>query len=136
MSVFLYFPCGSDGGLTAHEELGSKTWDLGPQGEEQSQMDKLFTQDIEIRSMTTLIDSRISCLASRSHGQGIVVKEDPVIKVSTNMVISSKEVIKSLKNVLKIRKGDFAFKATHAGKGIVDCKRGKSFSFHCKVKRA
>ena len=95
-------------------------------------MNELSTQDIGIRSTTTLIDSRISCLASRSHGQGVVVEKDLVVKVPIGRIIHSKKAIKSLGNRLKVRKGYFALIATHAKKGIVDCRRGKGFSFPIK----
>jgi hypothetical protein len=97
-----------------------------------SSMDELSTQDIGIRSTTTLIDSRVSLLASRSHGQGIVVKEDPLMKLITNMVMSGKEIIESLGNVMKIRKGYFALIAAHANKRIVDCRGSEGFSFPVK----
>ena len=83
-------------------------------------MNKLPTQDKRVRSMTILIDSRISCLASRCHGQGVVIKENPLVKLSTDRVISSIEVIESLRKVMKSGKGDFALIATHAKKRIVD----------------
>ena len=97
-----------------------------------SSMDELSTQDIRIRSMTTLIDSMISCLASRSHGQGIVVKEDPLMKLFANLIMSSKEVIESSGDIMKIRKGYFAFVTAHAKEGIVDCRGSEGFSFPMK----
>ena len=93
-----------------------------------SSVDELSTQDIGIRSTTTLIDSKISCLASRRHGQGIVVEEDPLVKLLTDMVIISEEVVESLGNVMKIREGDFALIAAHAKMKIVDCGGSKGFS--------
>ena len=93
-----------------------------------SRMDKLPTQDKGVRSLTTLIESRISCLASRCHGQGVVVKENPLVKLSTDRVIKSEEIIEGLRNGMKSGKGDFALIATHAKKRIVDCGGSESFS--------
>ena len=56
-------------------------------------MNELSMQNIRIRSTTALIDSRISCFASRSHGKGIVVKEDPIMKLITDLVMGSKKII-------------------------------------------
>jgi hypothetical protein len=82
--------------------------------------------------MTTSIKSRISYFASRSHGQRVVVKEDAGVKGSADRVIGSKEVVKSLRNVMKLRKGYFALIAAHAKKRIVDCRGCEGFSFPMK----
>ena len=55
-------------------------------------MNELSTQDIGVRTTTTLINSMICCLANRSHGQSIVVKKDAIMKGITDRVIGSKKV--------------------------------------------
>jgi hypothetical protein len=87
-------------------------------------MDELSTQDKRVRTTTTLIDS---CFANRSHGQGVVVKENEPVKIRTKRIIASEELVKLLWNFLKIRKRDFALIATHAKLGINDRGDRKGF---------
>ena len=97
-----------------------------------SLMDEFATQDIGVRATATLIDSMIDILASRSHGQRIVVKENMFMKGITDMVIGSEKVIERVGDVIKMRKGYFALKAAHAKLGIIDCGMSKGFSFPMK----
>jgi len=83
-------------------------------------MDEFTMQNIRVRSTTTLIDGRISSLASRSHGQRIVVKEDAMMEGITDIIIGSEEIVERLGNVMKSRKGDFALIAAHAKLEIVN----------------
>lgn len=88
-------------------------------------MDKLSTQDIGVRTSTTLIDSMFCCLASRSHSQSIVVIKNVAMKNGAVRIIASKEVIKIRGDVLKGRNGDFALITTHAKLGSIDSGAGK-----------
>jgi hypothetical protein len=54
-------------------------------------MNELFMQNEGVRTMTTLVDS---CFANRSHGQGIVIEENELMKVRTKRIIASEELIK------------------------------------------
>jgi hypothetical protein len=92
-----------------------------------SPMDEFAMQNIRVRSMTTLIDGRISSLASGSHGQRIVVEEDAKMEGLTDMIIGSEKIIEGLGNVIKSRKRDFALITAHAKKRIVDCRGSKGF---------
>jgi hypothetical protein len=83
-------------------------------------MDEFAMQNIRVRSMTTLIDGRISSLASGSYGQRIVVKEDTTMEGITDIIIGSEEIVERLGNVIKSRKGDFALIAAHAKLEIVN----------------
>jgi len=78
-------------------------------------MDELSTQDKGVRTTSTLVDS---CFANRSHGQGIVVKENILMKFRAKRIIASEELVKLMWNFLKIRERDFALIATHAKLGI------------------
>jgi hypothetical protein len=91
-----------------------------------SVMDELSTQDKGVRALT-LIHSTLSCLANRGHGQGVVVKEDELVKGSTKRILASEKTIKVDGNRLKSRKVDFALITTHAKLGIVDSGVGKGF---------
>ena len=95
-------------------------------------IDELSTQDIRVRTTTTLIDCRIGCFANRSHGQRIVVKKDVLMKARSQRIVASKKTIKSMWNVLKIRERNFALITTHAKLGIDVRGVGKSFSFPIK----
>jgi hypothetical protein len=81
-------------------------------------MDELSMQDIRIRAATTLIDRIICCFANRSHGQGIVVKEDKAMKGRANRIVASEEVVELMWNLLKWRERDLALIAAHAKLGI------------------
>jgi len=64
-------------------------------------MDELSTQDIGVWATTTLIDRRVSCFANRSHGQGIVVKKDALVKGTTNWISAYKQIVEIMWDVLK-----------------------------------
>jgi hypothetical protein len=85
-------------------------------------MKELSPQDKGVRTTSTWIDS---CLANRSHGQGIVVIENEPMKGRTVIISAIKEVIEVMWNVLKGRKRDFALVTTHAKLGINDRGVGK-----------
>ena len=96
-----------------------------------SLMNELSTQDIGVRA-TTLIDSMISCLANRSHGQRIVVIKDMLAKVRTKLIVASEKVEEVIWNLLKPGKIDLALIATHTKLDIVVGGARKSFSFPMK----
>jgi hypothetical protein len=93
-----------------------------------SSMNKLSTQDIGVRATTILIDRRVSGLANRSHGQGIVVKKDALMKVRAMWILASEEIVKFIWNLLKRRKINLALITAHAKKRIDKRRVGKSFS--------
>ena len=93
-----------------------------------SLMNELSTQDKGVRATTTLIDRRVSSFANRSHGQGIVVIEDALVKGRTDSIIASVKVEKITWNGLKFRKRDLALIAAHAKPRIDDRRVGKGFS--------
>jgi len=93
-----------------------------------SLMNELSTQDKGVRATTTPIDRRVSCFANRSHGQGIVVVEDALVKGRTDRIIASVEVEKITWDGLKFRKRDLALIAAHAKPRIDDRGVGKGFS--------
>jgi hypothetical protein len=85
-------------------------------------MKELSPQDKGVRTTSTWVDS---CLANRSHGQGIVVIENEPMKGRTVIISAIKEVIEVMWNVLKGRKRDFALVTTHAKLRINDRGVGK-----------
>src|SRR6266436_2177656 len=94
-------------------------------------MNELSAQDKGVRTTTILIDSMISCLANRSHSQGIIVKEDALVKFCIRMVTRQK-TIEILWNCFKRGKIDFALITTHAKHGIIVSGARKAFSFPMK----
>jgi hypothetical protein len=82
-------------------------------------MNKLSLQDIGVRTMTTLIDSIFSSLASRSHGQSIIVRKNIAMKSGAVRIIASKKVVKVRRNVLKDRNENFALIATYVKLGAM-----------------
>jgi hypothetical protein len=90
-------------------------------------VNELSTQDKGVRPLT-LIHSTLGCFANRSHGQGVVVKEDELVKGTAKRILASEKTIKVNWNCLKRGKVDFALITTHAKLGIVDSGVGKGFS--------
>ena len=91
-------------------------------------MNELSTQDKRVGATTILIDRMISCFANRSHGQGIVVKKDALVKIRTTWILASEKTIKILWNLLKLGKLNLALIATHAKLGIIVRGLRKGFS--------
>ena len=98
-------------------------WDNGA-----SIVNELATQNIGERPMTILVDSMLHLLASRSHGQGIVVLKDVGMKCSSNRVIASEKMEKFMWHLLKGRKRDLASRAARAKDKVVNsgCSGGLS----------
>src|SRR6201984_430312 len=101
-------------------------------------MNKFAMQDKGVRATTILIDRRSCFSAHRSHGQGVVVKEDVLVKTLASRITTLKEFIQTWRNVLKSRKGYFALIAAHAKLGIVGRRVNEFFSLPMKgmAKRA
>ena len=83
-----------------------------------SLMDEFTTQDIGVRATTTPIDRMVSLLANRSHGQGIVVEKDELMKGKAKRTGASEKAEKFWWHLLKGRKRDLALIAAHAKLGI------------------